>query len=45
VKRATSIGGPYLNVTSGITGTNYTDASLTGHTAYYYAVTALAPGL
>ena len=44
VKRATSIGGPYLNVTSGITGTTYTDVSLTGHTAYYYAVTALAPG-
>jgi hypothetical protein len=44
VKRATSIGGPYLNVTSGITATNYTDASLTGHTTYYYAVTALAPG-
>jgi len=44
VKRATSVGGPYLNVTSGIAGTNYADASLTGHTTYYYAVTALAPG-
>jgi hypothetical protein len=44
VKRATSVGGPYLNVTSGLTATNYTDASLTGHTTYYYAVTALAPG-
>jgi hypothetical protein len=44
VKRSSSIGGPYLNVTSGITATNYTDASLTGHTTYYYAVTALAPG-
>ncbi len=44
VKRATSIGGPYLNVTSGITATNFNDGSLTGHTTYYYAVTALAPG-
>jgi len=44
VKRATSVGGPYLNVASGVTGTNYIDATLTGHTAYYYAVTALAPG-
>jgi hypothetical protein len=44
VKRSTSFNGPYLNVTSGITATNYTDASLTGHTIYYYAVTALAPG-
>jgi hypothetical protein len=44
VKRATTVGGPYLNVSSSLTGTNYTDASLTGHTTYYYAVTALAPG-
>jgi hypothetical protein len=44
VKRSTSFNGPYLNVASGITGTNYTDASLGGHATYYYAVTALAPG-
>jgi hypothetical protein len=44
VKRATSIGGPYLNLTSGITVTNYTDSTLAARTTCYYAVTALAPG-
>ena len=44
VKRATSIGGPFLNLTSGITGTNYTDATVKFKTTYYYVVTALVPG-
>jgi len=44
MKRSTSFNGPYLNITSSLTGTNYNDTSLTGHTTYYYAVTALAPG-
>jgi hypothetical protein len=44
VKRANSIGGPYLNLTTDTTGTSYTDATLTGRTTYYYVVTALAPG-
>ena len=44
VKRSTTIGGPYLNLASGITGTNYTDASAGYATTYYYAVTALVPG-
>jgi hypothetical protein len=44
VKRALTINGPYFNVASGITGTNYTDASAGYATTYYYTVTALAPG-
>jgi guanyl-specific ribonuclease Sa len=44
VKRANSIGGPYLNLVSGLPGTNYTDALPGNATTYYYAVTALAPG-
>jgi hypothetical protein len=44
VKRALTISGPYFNVASGITGTNFTDASAGYATTYYYAVTALAPG-
>jgi lysophospholipase L1-like esterase len=44
VKRASAIGGPYLNLASGLTGTNYTDTSAVYGTTYYYTVTALAPG-
>jgi hypothetical protein len=44
VKRATASGGPYSNVASGTTGTNYTDSSVAFQTTYYYAVSALAPG-
>jgi hypothetical protein len=44
VKRSTTIGGPFLNLASGITGTNYTDTSAAYATTYYYTVTALAPG-
>ncbi len=44
VKRASAVGGPYLNLVSGITATNYTDTSAGYATTYYYTVTALAPG-
>jgi len=44
VKRSTTIGGPFLNLVSGITSTNYTDTTAAYGTIYYYTVTALAPG-
>lgn len=40
VKRATSSGGPFSNVATGITVSNYTDTSVTSGTTYYYVVTA-----
>ncbi len=40
VKRATSSGGPYRTVASGITASSYTDTSVTNGTTYYYVVTA-----
>ena len=40
VKRATASGGPYSNVASGITGSTYTDTTVTNGTTYYYVVTA-----
>lgn len=40
VKRATSSGGPYSTVASGITASNYTDMTVTNGTTYYYVVTA-----
>jgi len=41
VRRATSSGGPYANVTSGITATNYIDTGLTNGVTYYYVVQAV----
>ena len=40
IKRATSSGGTYSTVASGITASNYTDATGTNGTTYYYVVTA-----
>jgi regulation of enolase protein 1 (concanavalin A-like superfamily) len=40
VKRATSSGGPYSNVATGITASSYTDTTVTNGTTYYYIVTA-----
>ncbi|GFN30825.1 endo-1,4-beta-xylanas [Paenibacillus curdlanolyticus] len=41
VKRATTSGGPYTTVATGITGTTYTNTALTNGTTYYYVVTAV----
>jgi fibronectin type 3 domain-containing protein len=40
VKRATSSGGPYTTVASGLTDTNYTNTGLTNGVTYYYVVSA-----
>ena len=42
VKQSLSNGGPYTNVVSGITTTNYTNTGLANGTTYYYVVSALA---
>jgi len=44
VKRATSRGGPYLNVATVTTGSRFTDTNAAYGTSYLYAVSALAPG-
>jgi beta-glucanase (GH16 family) len=44
VKRSLSNGGPYTNVVSGITTTNYTNTGLASGTTYYYVVSAVAAG-
>lgn len=42
IKRATTSGGPYsTTVASGVTGSNYTDKSVTNGTTYYYVVNAV----
>ncbi|WP_127532590.1 glycoside hydrolase family 48 protein [Paenibacillus kobensis] len=41
VKRATTTGGPYTTVATGVTGTTYTNTGLTNGTTYYYVVTAV----
>jgi hypothetical protein len=40
VKRATTSGGAYSTVASGITASNYTDTTVASGTTYYYVVTA-----
>jgi autotransporter-associated beta strand protein len=42
VKRATTSGGPYTVVATGLTGTSYVDTGLTDGTNYYYVVTGRA---
>ncbi|MBW8780269.1 MAG: RICIN domain-containing protein [Verrucomicrobia bacterium] len=41
IKRATTSGGTYSTVASGITASNYTDATGTNGTTYYYVVNAV----
>ncbi|QMV43203.1 glycoside hydrolase family 48 protein [Cohnella cholangitidis] len=41
VKRATTNGGPYATVATGVTGTSYADTGLTNGTTYYYVVSAV----
>nr|WP_052339928.1 glycoside hydrolase family 48 protein [Gorillibacterium massiliense] len=41
VKRATTSGGPYTTVSTGVTTTSYTDTGLTNGTTYYYVVSAV----
>ncbi|GFN30087.1 cellulase family glycosylhydrolase [Paenibacillus xylaniclasticus] len=41
VKRATTSGGPYTTIATGITGTTYTNTGLTNGTTYYYVVSAV----
>jgi fibronectin type 3 domain-containing protein len=40
VLRATTSGGPYTTVASGLTGTSYTDTSISHDTTYYYVIVA-----
>jgi len=41
VKRSLTSGGPYANVQTGVTATNFTNTALTNGTQYFYVVTAL----
>ncbi len=43
VKRATTSGGSYTTVKTGLTSTSYTDTGLTNGTKYYYVVVAVNP--
>ncbi len=44
IKRSTTAGGPYVSLSTDITGTNYTDTNVTYGTNYYYIVTAIVAG-
>ena len=44
VKRATSSGGPYSTVATGVTGTSFTNSGLASGTTYYYVVFAVNAG-
>jgi hypothetical protein len=41
VERSTTSGGPYTTIASNVTGTSYTDSTVTNGTTYYYVVTAV----
>nr|WP_233516805.1 glycoside hydrolase family 6 protein [Paenibacillus curdlanolyticus] len=41
VKRATTSGGPYTTVATGVTATSYTNTGLASGTTYYYVVSAV----
>ena len=42
VKRATTSGGPYTTIATGITGIGYVDSSAAANTNYYYVVSAVS---
>jgi len=44
VKRATTPGGPYITLASGLTATSFNDTGLTSATTYFYVVTATSNG-
>jgi polygalacturonase len=44
LKQGTQSGGPYPNVVSGLTATNYTDSNVTNGVEYFYIVTATEAG-
>jgi fibronectin type 3 domain-containing protein len=41
IKRSTTAGGPYTSVASNVTGSPYTDTTVTNGTTYYYVITAV----
>ena len=43
VKRSTTSGGPYGTIATGVTGTAYTDSTVTGGTTYFYVVSGVNP--
>lgn len=45
IDRATTPGGPYTTIKSGVTGTNYVDTTCANGTAYYYVVAAIKSGV
>jgi hypothetical protein len=44
VKRATTAGGPYTTIASSLTGTTYTDTTVSPGTIYYYVVSGVTYG-
>ncbi len=44
VKRSTMSGSGYVTLAGGVTGTNFTDESVSNNTTYYYVVSALNDG-
>lgn len=41
IKRATNSGGDYITIATGVSGTNYTDATITNGASFFYVVTAV----
>jgi kumamolisin len=41
ISRSTSASGPFTTIATGVSGTSYTDLSLTDGTTYYYEITAV----